>query len=144
MGEIEFLKNVKVFEGLSVEDIAPEALEREHHGFGPAVTAALDHREDLDGLVGPLAELLDLPDHQAAALEESIGALLQALVVEDDQAVARLRAWIAEHGPETGVLALLREGHLDQVRELLASIEFAGQPASEPVLLGRRERLVGR
>ncbi len=121
---------------------ALETLESEHHGFGPAVTAALDHRDELDGLVGPLAEMLELDDERAASVEETIGALLQALVVEDDAAIDRLRAWIAEHGPETGVLALLRQGDTDQVRALLEAFEFAGEPASEPVLLGRRERLV--
>ncbi|MGK7313162.1 MAG: AAA family ATPase [Candidatus Longimicrobiales bacterium M2_2A_002] len=126
---------------LTARVAALEALEREHHGFGPAVTAALDHRDELDGLVGPLAELLELSDERAAAVEETIGAVLQALIVEDDASVDRLRRWIAEHGPETGVLALLRQADLDRVRALLEAFEFAGEPASEPVLLGRRERL---
>lgn len=120
---------------------ALEALERDHHGFGPAVTAALSRREELDGLLGPLAELLELAEDRAAAVEESIGTLLQALVVEDDGAIDRLRTWIQTNGPETGVLALLRQGDVDRVRELVSALEFAGQPASEPVLLGRRERL---
>ncbi len=127
---------------LTARVAALEALESEHHGFGPAVTAALDHRDALDGLIGPLAEMLELEDERAAAVEETVGALLQALVVEDAAAIDRLRRWIAEHGPETGVLALLRQGDVGRVRELLEAFEFAGEPASEPVLLGRRERLV--
>ncbi|MFW5947751.1 MAG: hypothetical protein ACOCUW_04600, partial [Gemmatimonadota bacterium] len=126
---------------LTARVAALEALERDHHGFGPAVVAALAHRDELDGLVGPLAELLELPGDEAAAVEETVGALLQALVVEDAAAVGRLRAWIDAHGPESGVLALLRPGDVDRVRGLLAAFEFAGRPASEPVLLGRRERL---
>jgi chromosome segregation protein len=121
---------------------ALEALERDYHGFGPAVAAALSQRGDLEGLIGPVAELLVLPDDRAAEVENSVGALLQMLVVRDDAALERLRSWIGEHGPEVGVLAMLREADAPMLRELVAALEFAGQPASEPVLLGRRERLL--
>jgi chromosome segregation protein len=120
---------------------ALETLEREYHGFGPAVAAALAHREELDGLIGPVAELLELPDERAAAVEDAVGAVLQTLVVRDDTALERLRGWVAAHGPEAGVLALLREAEVDRVRDFLHALEFAGEQASEPVLLGRRERL---
>jgi chromosome segregation protein len=126
---------------LTARVAALEALEREYHGFGPVVAAALERRESLDGLLGPLAELLQVPDDRAAAIEDAVGAILQALVVEDDAAVERLREWIAEQGPEQGVLALIRQADLDRVREVIGAFEFAGRPASEPVLLGRRERL---
>ena len=120
---------------------ALEALEREHHGFSPAVAAALEAREELRGLIGPLAELLDLPESRAAAVEGAAGSLLQALVVADDAAIERLRGWVEENGRRDGVLAILREGDLDAVRSLLERLEFAGETASEPVLLGRREKL---
>jgi chromosome segregation protein len=120
---------------------ALDSLEREYHGFSPAVAAALADRDALDGLIGPIAEILDLSDDRAAAVENTIGALLQTLVVSDDAALDRLRRWVAEHGPEAGVLALLREADVPRLRELLGALEFAGEPASEPILLGRRERL---
>jgi chromosome segregation protein len=120
---------------------ALDSLEREYHGFGPAVAAALADRDALDGLIGPIAEILDLPDDRAAAVENTIGALLQTLVVSDDAALDRLRRWVDAHGPEAGVLALLREADVPRLRELLGALEFAGEPASEPILLGRRERL---
>jgi chromosome segregation protein len=126
---------------LAARVAALDSLEREYHGFGPAVAAALSNREELDGLVGPIADMLDLSDDRAAAVEHTVGALLQTLVVRDDEALDRLRRWLAEQGQASGLLALLREAHVDRVRELLAALEFAGEPASEPVLLGRRERL---
>jgi chromosome segregation protein len=120
---------------------ALETLEREYHGFGPAVAAALARREDIEGLVGPVAELLHLDDDRAAAVESAVGAVLQTLVVQDRGALDRLRHWIDEHGPESGVLALLMESDVDRVRDFVQALEFVGQRASEPVLLGRHERL---
>jgi len=120
---------------------ALETLEREYHGFGPTVAAALEARPELDGLIGPLAELLEMPDQRAAAVEQAMGALLQALVVEDERAIDRLREWVRSADPAVGVLALLRERDLARVRALLDAFEFVGEPASEPVLVGRRERL---
>jgi chromosome segregation protein len=128
---------------LAARVTALETLEREYHGFGPAAARALAHRKDLEGLVGPVAELVDLSDDRAAAVENAMGAILQALVVRDDPALDRLRGWVEEHGPETGVLALLRETDMHRVHDLLQALEFAGQQASEPVLLGRRTRLAG-
>ena len=120
---------------------ALEALERDYHGFSPAVAAALEDRDQLEGLVGPLAEMLDLPEARAAAVENTVGALLQALVVADEATVDRVREWVAGRGSDSGVLALLREEDVEGVKRLLDALRFAGEPASEPVLLGRRDRL---
>jgi chromosome segregation protein len=126
---------------LTARVAALETLERDYHGFGPAVAAALARREDLDGLIGPVAELIHLGDDRAAAVENALGAVLQTLVVRDQGALDRLRRWIDEEGAEAGVLALLREADLERVNGFIDALEFVGQQASEPVLLGRRERL---
>ncbi len=126
---------------LAARVAALETLEREYHGFGPAAAKALAHRHELGGLLGPLAEFLDLRGDRAAAVESAVGAVLQALVVRDAAAMDRLRRWVDERGPEDGVLALIQEADLDRVHSFVQALEFAGQPPSEPVLIGRRERL---
>jgi chromosome segregation protein len=126
---------------LAARVAALETLEREYHGFGPAVAAALARRQELEELVGPVAELIDLEDDRAAAVESALGAVLQTLVVRDDGGLDRLRRWIEANGPESGVLALLRESDLGRVHDFIRALEFVGKQASEPVLLGRRERL---
>jgi chromosome segregation protein len=126
---------------LAARVAAIEALEREFHGFAPAVAAALAERNTLEGLVGPVAELLRLPPERAAAVEGTLGSLLQLLVVKDAAAAARLRDWLAAGHGEKGALALLPEDAVARLSALLEALEFAGQPAAEPILLGRRERL---
>ena len=127
---------------------ALETLEREYHGFAPAVAAALGNREKLTGLLGPVAEFLKLPAQRAAALEGTLGSLLQALVVRDAQSFEDVERWLTEqqsnpehHERTQGALALLPRDALPRLEALLESIRFIGTAASEPVLLGRRERV---
>lgn len=127
---------------------ALETLEREYHGFIPAVAAALGQRQRLSGLLGPVAEFLKLPSNRAAALESTLGSLLQALVVRDADAFAQVEAWLREQqqSPEhaersQGGLALLPRDALPRLEALLESIRFIGEAPSEPALLGRRERV---
>jgi chromosome segregation protein len=126
---------------LSARAAALESLEREFHGFTPPVAAALAARDRLDGLLGPVAEFLDLPPERSAAVEATIGPLLQALVTRDRYAVAELREWLADQGGEGGPLALLPRESLAHLERLIEALEFAGSAPSEPVILGRRDRM---
>ena len=126
---------------LASQVAALETIEREYQGFAPAVAAALADRGNIDGLVGPVAEFLHLPTERAAAVEGALGSLLQALVVRDREAGARFRDWVAAHPEMQGTVALLPQEALPRLEALLEVLEFAGTPPSEPMLIGRRERL---
>ena len=153
---------------LASQVAALETIEREYQGFAPAVAAALNDRGNIDGLVGPVAEFLNLPKDRAAAVEGALGSLLQALVVRDREAAAQVRAWVAthsntdsgsgdsnstravpahpgEHAPAPGfvqgTVALIPQHALPRLEALIEVLEFAGTPPSEPMLIGRRERL---
>jgi chromosome segregation protein len=137
---------------LASQVAALEQVEREYQGFAPAVAAALNERASIDGLVGPVAEFLKLPRDRAAAVEGALGSLLQAIVVRDGEAVARVRRWLSEDDGATGrpgdgaqrregIIALLPEAALPRLEALIEALEFAGTAPSEPVLIGRREKL---
>jgi chromosome segregation protein len=133
---------------LASQVAAQETIEREYQGFMPAVAAALADRGNIAGLLGPVAEFLNLAPERAAAVEGALGSLLQALVVDDSAAAGRVRAWVAEqqHLDDrgrriAGAVALLPADALPRLEALIEVLEFAGTPPSEPVLLGRRERL---
>jgi chromosome segregation protein len=127
---------------LAAQVEALDRLERDFHGFAPAVAAALAAKSDIKGLVGPLADMLRLPPERGAALEAALGSLLQTLVVEGRDNVDTLRRWIDAHHPDKGAVALLPREALPRLEALVADMEFAGQSPAEPVLVGRRERLV--
>jgi chromosome segregation protein len=120
---------------------ALDAVIRDYQGFAPAVQAALAARDELTGLVGPVAEFLRLPADRAAAMEVALGSLLQALVIEDREAVGRLRAWLADGHADKGAVALLPMQAMPRLEALIEMLDFAGAAPSEPVLVGRREKL---
>lgn len=127
---------------LSSRTAAIAALEREFHGFAPAVAAALGARQEIEGLQGPVADHLRLEGERAAAVEEALGAILQTLIVRDTTTAARLREWLAGREDLRGAVALLPEAALPELEALLDRMEFAGQPAGEPVIIGRHEKLL--
>jgi chromosome segregation protein len=127
---------------LASQVAALETIEREYQGFAPAVAAALNDRGNIEGLVGPVAEFLNVAPDRAAALEGALGSLLQALVVRDREAGARVRDWVAAHAEAmSGTVALIPREALPRLEALIEVLEFAGTPASEPMLIGRREKL---
>ncbi|HLU24657.1 MAG TPA: AAA family ATPase [Longimicrobiales bacterium] len=121
---------------------ALEALDREYHGFSPSVAAVLGARDLFEGVIGPLSDFLRLPKERAAMVEATLASVLQAVVIRDPSVIDRIREWLAGQDPEHGgAVALLPEDALPRVEALLEEIRFVGVPPSEPVLLGRRERL---
>src|SRR5690606_15706920 len=80
---------------LASQAAALQTLEREHHGFAPIVAAAMDARGDLRGVLGPVAEFLQLPADRASSVESALNSLLQALVVRDPDARQQFRDWFA-------------------------------------------------
>lgn len=126
---------------LAAQLAAIEALERDYDGFLPQVAAALAARDRLDGLLGSLAEFLQVDAERAAGIEHALGSLLQILVVRDADTVERIRTWLATEGGDQGVVALLEREFLPQLTTILEAVAFAGESPSEAVLLGRRERL---
>jgi chromosome segregation protein len=120
---------------------ALETLERDYHGFAPAVAAALVARAEIGGLMGPVAEFVTVPRQRAAAMEAALGSLLQTLVVEDAAAAARVREWLAAGREEKGAVALIPRDALPRLEALLEVLQFGGAAPSEPTLMGRRDRL---
>jgi len=123
---------------------ALEALERGQHGLAPQTAAVLRAGNDhLEGVIGALAELLEIPPEKAASVEDTLGSLLQLLVVEDRQALRSVQKWIesTEEGGEGGTLGIIEPELVPEIERLIDAIEIVGEPSAEAVLLGRRTRI---
>ena len=90
---------------LAARRTALETMEREGAGYEPVVRAAREAHPDL--VLGTLSQCIAGPAGALAAAESYLGPLAQALLVEDDQAAARVRGWFAEEWTEGGGIVLL-------------------------------------
>ena len=139
------LKAVSRASTLATRRTALETMEREGAGYEPVLRAAREACPDL--VLGTLSQCASGPAEMLAAAESYLGHLAQALLVENREAAARLRAWFArewtggggivllplddapEPGPAGSLLAALHpEGAgASWVRVLLAGVELAGE-----------------
>ena len=73
----------------------------------PLVSRLLDEAGSMRGVRGVLAEFVEVPEGQAGAVEAVLGPYLHGVVVDDWDAVRRVRSWMeAEAGDGEGVLLL--------------------------------------
>lgn len=89
---------------------AREALEQSYEGFAPAVAGAMSRFGRAGGVLGPLADFLPAAigdDVDPERVEQYLGPLLQAVVVQDSSAAARVRDWFYGEWTEGGSLTLL-------------------------------------
>lgn len=123
---------------------ALEDMERGREGMEPVVKEVLALRDP--GVLGPLGDFLAGDVEVVRAVEAFLGPLVQAIVVQDREAVARLSVWFRERWAGRGGLlllpleglgggeveegSLLRSLHLGEpgaawLRKLLAGLELA-------------------
>lgn len=98
------------FARLSSQLGAREALEQSYEGFAPAVAAVMSRFGRASGVHAPLADFLPAAQTDAAdadRVEVYLGALLQAVVVDDRAVAALLRDWFYEEWDGGGTLILL-------------------------------------
>ena len=62
--------------------------------------------ENMEGVLGPLADSIAAPPELAGSVEAHIGSLLSAVVVRDWTTVERVRVWLERSGEEAGLTLL--------------------------------------
>ncbi|MCL7984002.1 MAG: chromosome segregation protein SMC [marine benthic group bacterium] len=70
------------------------------------VSSLLADPEASVGVRGVLAEFLTVPAGEAAAVESCLGPMLHGVVVDDWEAVLRIRAWLHGQGEGEGIIVL--------------------------------------
>jgi chromosome segregation protein len=112
------------------------------------VTRLLEEGEASAGVRGVLADFLDVPKAAASAVEAHLGSALHAVVVDDWEAVLRIRAWLSGQKEADGLLVLpLDPGPRETGRpgDLLDRVEVrgAGAPWARALLGGVAARDAG-
>jgi len=60
-----------------------DRMRRESSGYNPAVRGLLGRRERVPGIIGPIANLMKVPEELEKAVDAALGHLVQAIVVKD-------------------------------------------------------------
>jgi chromosome segregation protein len=140
-----------------IEALRPLASGEE--GANPAVQAALARAAEL-GIRGVLGRELEVDEDLADGVEAFLGAYMEALLVDDERAVARIRDWFSHEYKGSGglvVMALDRLGSADApslprglrargpaaawIARLFADVQLGGPPAPGRAWIGARESL---
>lgn len=131
---------------------ALERLEQSYAGYRPAVKAVLAAGPALDGVLGTVAQLIDVPARLDVPVQVALGAATQFLIMADERAVLQAIEFLRKQ--RAGRATFLA---LDSVRprpwprdvdELLSAAGVVGRAAdlvgSEPPLRAVVEYLLGR
>lgn len=62
-----------------------QEIQENYTGYYQGVRAALQHRDQLSGILGAVAELIDVPQAYTLAIETALGGAMQHIVVETEQ-----------------------------------------------------------
>lgn len=65
-------------------------LKNEYTGFYQGVRAVLQQKENFDGIVGSVSEVMDVPEKYTLAIETALGNQVQNVVVDTDQTAKKL------------------------------------------------------
>ncbi|PWG00904.1 chromosome segregation protein SMC [Levilactobacillus bambusae] len=68
----------------------------DYNGFYQGVRVILKHRQSLDGIVGAVSELLQVPSDYTTAVEFALGAQLQQIVTTDETAAKQAVAFLKQ------------------------------------------------
>lgn len=74
-----------------------KSLENEYAGFYQGVRTVLQHRDQFPGLLGPVAELINVPTPYTQAIETVLGAQLQNLVVDTQATGKAIIHYLVQH-----------------------------------------------
>lgn len=86
-----------------------EEVDRAFASASPALAWALSKERELDGLIGPFAEVVRAPERHEALVERLLGADLFGLLVKDHAAAAAIASAIGD-GTEGEVALIVRSG----------------------------------
>ncbi|MFD1484368.1 chromosome segregation protein SMC [Lacticaseibacillus baoqingensis] len=102
-------------------------LKEDYQGFFAGVKAVLQHKAQLPGVVGAVAELLTVPKQYQQALDIALGGALQSIVTTDEQAAKQAITYLKQQraGRATFLpISVIKPRHLPQA--VLTSLQ--GQP----------------
>ena len=73
-----------------------DRLRRESTGYNPAVRTLLGHRTRVPGIIGPVANLMEVPEELERAVDAALGPLVQAVAVREWKSIEKAASLLQE------------------------------------------------
>jgi len=73
-----------------------DRLRRESTGYNPAVRTLLGHRTRVPGIIGPVANLMEVPEELERAVDAALGPLVQAVAVKEWKSIEKAASLLQE------------------------------------------------
>ncbi|MBG9985506.1 chromosome segregation protein SMC [Facklamia sp. DSM 111018] len=101
-----------------------EQMRNDYSGYYQGVRAVMNHRQSLRGIDGTVADLIQVDSEFQTAIDIALGAGLQNIIVEDDQAAKEAIQYLRQEGagratflPRSNIKGrFLRQDHLEVLR----------------------------
>lgn len=81
-----YQKALGIFQATKSRFETLKELKEDYNGFFAGVKAVLQHKAQLNGVVGAVAELITVPQQYQQAFDIALGGSLQSIVTDDEQA----------------------------------------------------------
>lgn len=95
-------------------------LKNEHTGFYQGVRSVLKQKSKFKGIVGPVAEIIDVPEAYTVAIETALGNQVQNMVVETDQVAKDMIEFLKQN--RQGRVTFLPKNAL-KLRQLTSAVQ---------------------
>lgn len=85
----EYLKLLEALQETKARKNVLENMEHEHAGFYDGAKNILNHAEQIGGVIGAVAELIDVPQEYQIAIETIASSQLQSIITEDESSAKK-------------------------------------------------------
>lgn len=139
----QWYKALEIFQKAQAQYDSLKNITASYAGYYLGVKEVLNERQHLTGVVGPVAEILDVPSKIAHAIEMALGGQLQNVVVTNEQAAKKAIAFLTKNklGRVTFLPRTTVRRHVINTaqRKILAGITGVLGPANQLVGCSNKE-----
>lgn len=131
----QLMDALRILQQAQAKQKSLKELQDNYSGFYQGVRAVLKEKQQFPGIVGAVAELIDIPSSYQQALETALGASVQYVVTKDDQSAREAISYLKKQRlgratflPLTTVKArYIRQDVLDKVQNMSGFVGVASE-----------------
>ncbi|MDT2813402.1 chromosome segregation protein SMC [Vagococcus carniphilus] len=96
VNERQMYEALKILQQAQAKEKSLKDLQASYSGFYQGVRSVLKERENLGGIVGAVAELIEVPKEVTLAMEHSLGASAQHIITENEESARKAISYLKQ------------------------------------------------